>query len=123
MQTSLSLSIYASVWLFAGLLLFQPSDAWAEFYKYKDSSGAIVITNKLEDVPRKYRQRVKVVWDKDLEAKDPLARRRAYADRLREQRDSRQGQKKTVEKKSAGDGKTLVISVDEQTGELIRRFE
>jgi hypothetical protein len=126
MKSAHTLAISSPVWLFAGLLLFLPPEAWAEFYTYKDISGAVVITNKLEDVPKKYRKRVKVVWDKDLEAKDPLARRRAAADRLREQRESqqkKQEQPETVEKKKANGGKTLVISLDEETGQLIRRFE
>jgi hypothetical protein len=123
MQISLSLPMHASAWFFAGTLLLLPPDARAEYYKYKDSSGAVVITNRLADVPRKYRQRVKVVWDKDLEAKDPLARRRAEADRLREQRDSRQEQTKTIEKKTGSDGRRVVITLDEETGQLIRTLE
>jgi hypothetical protein len=126
MKSAHILAISSPVWLFAGLLFFLPPEAWAEFYKYKDSSGAVVITNKLEDVPKKYRKRVKVVWDKDLESQDPLARRRAAADRLREQRESqqkKQEQPETVEKKKAHDGKTLVITLDEETGQLIRTYE
>jgi hypothetical protein len=126
MKSVHTLALSSPVWLFAGLLLFLPPEAGVEFYKYKDSSGAVVITNKLEDVPKKYRKRVKVVWDKDLEAKDPLARRRAAADRLREQRESqqkKQEQPETIEKKKAHDGKTLVITLDEETGQLIRTYE
>jgi hypothetical protein len=124
MKSSFVLSIHASIWLIVGMLLFLSPSAWAEFYKYTDSSGAVVITNKLEDVPQRYRQRVKVVWDEDLEVKDPLARRRAEADKLREQRESQQEQRKTVEKmKTKEEGKTLVISIDEETGQVIRRFE
>jgi hypothetical protein len=116
-------SLHAASWLLAGLLFFLPPDVRADFFTYKDSSGAVVMTNRLEDVPKKYRGRVKVVWDKDLEAKDPLARRNAQADRLREQRESRQEQQKSVEKKANTDGKTLVITIDEETGQVIRRFE
>jgi sugar/nucleoside kinase (ribokinase family) len=126
MNPSLILLIPAPVWLFAGLLFLLPPDARAEFYKYKDSGGNLVITNRLEDVPKKYRQRVKVVWDADLEARDPLARRRAEADRLRGQRESlqeKQEQPKTIEKKKANGGKTLVITLDEETGQLIRTLE
>lgn len=122
MKTPLVLSMSAAIWLFSGLLLL-PSDARAEFYKYKDNSGAIVITNKLEDVPKKYRGRVKVVWDDELEAKDPLARRNAKAEKQRELRESQQEPQKSVEKKKGSDGKTLVISIDEETGQVIRRFE
>lgn len=96
----------------------------ADFFKYKDDSGALVITNRFEDVPKKYRKRVKVVWDADLEAKDPVAKRRAAA---RERYEKQVADKKTwqeaEEKKKASQGKTLVIELDENTGQLIRRFE
>jgi hypothetical protein len=118
-----NLSIPAAVCLLAVWLLYPATDARAEFYKYKDSDGNLVITNRLEDVPLKYRRKVKVVWDKDLEAKDPLARRRAEADRVREQQQARQEQQKPVEKKKENDRKTLVVTFDEETGQLIRRFE
>lgn len=123
MKASLIPSIQTAICLFAGMWLFLPPGAWAEFYKYKDSSGAIVITNRLEDVPRKYRQRVKVVWDEDLEAKDPLARRRAAAEKLHEQRELQQEQRKPVDKKGGSDGKRVVITIDEETGQLIRTLE
>jgi hypothetical protein len=126
MRPLLFLPIQAAIWLCAGTIFFQPTDAGAEFYKYKDNSGNLVITNRMEDVPKRYRSRVKVVWDKDLEAKDPLARRSAEAEKIREQRalqQSRQEQLKRVEHKKADDGKTLVITVDEETGQLIRKFE
>jgi hypothetical protein len=120
------LSIPVAFCLFAGGLLFHATDAQAEFYKYKDSGGNLVITNKLADVPRKYRGRVKVIWDDELEAKDPLARRQAAAERQREQREQQQIQQerqKPAGLKTPDDGKTLVITIDEQTGEVIRRFE
>ena len=130
MQISLSLPMHASVWLFAGTLFLLPPDARAEFYKYKDSGGNLVITNRLEDVPQKYRQRVKVVWDENLEAKAPLARKQAAAERQREQRKQQQKQREQQQErqkpaglKNPNDGKTLVITVDDQTGEVIRRFE
>ena len=63
--------------LLAGLILVIAFDAGAEFYKYTDSSGALVITDKLENVPKQYRKQFKVIWDADLEAKDSLARRKA----------------------------------------------
>jgi hypothetical protein len=117
---------HAVTCLFIGVLFFLPLNAWAEFYKYKDNSGNLIITNRLEDVPKKYLKRVKVVWDKDLEAKDPLARRRAEAEKLREQREQRellQEQRRTVENKNSNAGKTLVITFDEETGQLVRKFE
>ena len=130
MKSTPILSIHVPVWMCAGLLLLMPPEAWAEFYKYKDSSGNLVITNKLEDVPRKYRQRVKVVWDEDLEAKDPLARKQAAAERQREQRKQQQKQREQQQErqkpaglKNPNDGKTLVITIDDQTGEVIRSFE
>jgi hypothetical protein len=113
-------------------LLSGSPDARADFFKYKDDSGAVVITNNLEDVPQKYRKRVKVVWDKDLEAKDPLARRQAAAAEqreLREQQDRRKAQQQEQEQqkgrglKTPDDGKKLVITIDGDTGEVIRRFE
>ena len=119
-QPSLTL---AAVCLCAGMLPFVPPDAMAEFYTYKDSGGNMVITNRLEDVPQKYRRRVKVVWDKDLEAKDPLARRNAEAERIAAQRGARQAPRNTVETKKPSDDKKLVIILDEETGQLIRRLE
>jgi len=110
----------------AVLVLFS-SDVHAEFYKYKDSSGALVITNRLEDVPKKYRKSVKVVWDDELTAKDPHARRMAAAEA---QRDLQQRQQPPKPEKQGGagqlrpsDGKTLVITFDEATGQLIRTME
>jgi len=64
------------------------------------------------------------VWDKDLEAKDPVARRSAAA---REQYEKQEAANKTKQQtevnNSAKKGKTLVIELDENTGQLIRRFE
>lgn len=124
MNPSRMLPTYSFIPVIAGVLLLLPPAARAEFYKYKDSSGSMVITNKLEDVPKQYRKRVKVVWDDDLEAKDPLARRRAAGESSREQqRVPQQDRQKPVGIKDPTDGKILVISIDEQTGEVIRRFE
>lgn len=105
--------------------LLLPSQARADFFKYKDDSGSLIITNRFEDVPKKYRNRVKVVWDKDLEAKDPVARRNAALKEEYERQDAaKQAQQAAAEKKaSSRKGKTLVIELDEKTGELIRRFE
>ena len=104
--------------------------ARAEFFKYKDDTGAMVITNKLEDVPPRYRKRTKVVWDKDLEAKDPLARRQAAAEASRSRaEEQRQADRQKAEKgkpKGGGlntDGKTLVITLDEETGEIRKTWE
>jgi len=123
MMSRHTLSIPAVVCLIAGWLLYPVAGARADFYKYKDSGGNLVITNRLEDVPQKYRQRVKVVWDKNLEDKDPLARRRVEADKIREQQQTRHEQQKPVEKMTENDRKTLVITFDEETGQLLRRFE
>ncbi|MDA8415337.1 MAG: hypothetical protein M0023_16305 [Desulfobacteraceae bacterium] len=125
MKTALALPKLAPIWLLSGIFLVLPAEARAEFFKYKDSSGAVVITDKLDNVPKKYRSRVKVIWDEDLDAKDPLARRRAQSEKLREQRESQQNKdlQKTAEKRNSDKGKTLVISIDEETGQLIRRFE
>lgn len=98
-------------------------DARADFYKYKDKSGAIVITDKLENVPKQYRNQFKVVWDADLEAKDPVARRKAAAKAAQEKQGQQQKLQKSTEKKASSDGKRLVVTVDETTGEVIRRFE
>ena len=69
-----TLFIVASV-----MLLILPQLSMADFFKYKDNKGNLIITNRFEDVPKKYRNRVIVVWDKDLAAKDPVARRSAVA--------------------------------------------
>ena len=116
--------------LLAAILCLSAGPARAEFYKYKDSSGALVITNKLEDVPKKYRKNVKVVWDEELAAKDPLARRTAAAEARREQQQKTQQPEKQPQQGQSGagklqpsDGKTLVIRIDEETGQLIRTME
>lgn len=112
----------------AALVCTVASSAYAEFYKYKDSSGALVITNRIEDVPKKYRKNVKIVWDDELTAKDPHARRMAAAEANRQEQERRQ-QQQQKEKQQAGpglkanDGKMLVITIDEETGQVIRRFE
>ncbi|MBL0226676.1 MAG: hypothetical protein IPQ16_14215 [Geobacteraceae bacterium] len=126
MKLPVQFSIPAAAVLLAVVLSAVPPDARAEFYKYKDSSGNLIITNRFEDVPRKYRRRVKVVWDNELEAKDPLARRSAAAEKLRQQKEEQQErpeQRNSSEQKNGNDGKTLVITFDEETGQLIRRFE
>lgn len=113
--------------LFFALVLASllPTEAVADFFKYTDNSGALIITNRFEDVPLKYRKRVKVVWDADLEAKDPVARRRnAAREQLEKQEAARKAQQEAEAKKSPSKkGKTLVIELDENTGQLIRRFE
>lgn len=109
--------------MFVGIMLIVAFEARADFYKYKDSSGAIVITDKLENVPQKYRNQFKVVWDADLEAKDPVAKRKAAAKAAQEKQEQQLKQRKEAEKKKPTEGKRLVITVDEQTGEVIRRFE
>lgn len=122
--------ISVSSLVFATLCL-SPLDVWAEYYKYKDSSGALVITNKFEDIPKKYRKNVKVVWDDELAAKDPLARRAAAAEARREEQQRQQAQQQGKQQakedgtgtKRPQDGKTLVITFDEETGQLIRTME
>jgi hypothetical protein len=126
-KTSFLLRVTAACSL-AAILSHIPATSQAEFYKYKDSSGALVITNKLEDVPKKYRRSVKVVWDEELAAKDPLARRTAEAEARREQQQRQQAQRQEKQKDGAeklrpSDGKTLVITLDEETGQLIRTME
>ena len=126
MSTAAILPIRTVVCLVTGMLCLPPVAAQADFFKYKDSSGSVVITNRLEDVPKKYRNRVKVVWDSELEAKDPLARRKAAAKTKMEQQEqqpSRQAQTSAAEKKQASKEKTLVITLDENTGQVIRTFE
>jgi len=109
--------------LVATLLLLASLDATATFYKYRDGSGAIVITDKLENVPQKYRTQYKVIFDEELEAKDPLKRRWAAAKEARERQERGEQKRKAAEKEKSGGGKRLVITVDEQTGELIRTVE
>lgn len=126
MNASLPFRVSAAYSLVA-LLSLIPATSQAEFYKYKDSSGALVITNRLEDVPRKYRKNVKVVWDEELTARDPLARRSAAAEAHREQQQRQQAQQQDKQTASGklrpSDGKTLVITLDEETGQLIRTME
>jgi hypothetical protein len=104
--------------------------ARAEFYKYTDDTGAMVMTNRLEDVPKKYRKRVKVIWDDELSAKDPLARRQAASEAARSRREE---QKNVEAQKTRNDqpkpqgtkteGKTLVITLDEETGQIRKTWE
>lgn len=107
------------------MLLMQPQISMADFFKYKDNKGNLIITNRFEDVPKKYRNRVIVVWDKDLAAKDPVARRSAAAlEQYEQQEANKKALQQAEEKKtSTKKGKTLVIEMDENTGQLIRRFE
>ena len=107
------------------ILLMLPQVSMADFYKYKDNKGNLIITNRFEDIPKKYRNRVVVVWDKELAAKDPVARQRADAlEQYEQQEANKKTQQQAKEKKSpAKKGKTLVIELDENTGQLIRRME
>jgi hypothetical protein len=102
-----------------------PTVVMADFFKYKDDGGNLIITNRFEDVPKKYRNRVKVVWDKDLTAKDPVARRSAAAlEHYKQQEVAKKAQQQADNKKDQSKkGKTLVIELDEKSGQLIRRFE
>lgn len=109
--------------LLTGILTISALNAEADFYKYKDSSGALVITDRLENVPKKYRNQFKVVWDADLEAKDPLAKRRAEARLAQKEQEARQNLQKPIKEKSVNEGKRVVITVDEETGQLIRTLE
>ena len=47
-----------------------PKQALADYYKYTDDGGTVCMTNKLSNVPAKYRQRMKVVREATLSAKD-----------------------------------------------------
>ncbi len=102
-----------------------PQMSLADFFKYKDDGGNLIITNRFEDVPVKYRKRVTVVWDKDLTAKDPVAQRSAAAlEHYEKQEAAKKAQQEADDKKKRNTkGKTLVIELDENTGQLIRRFE
>jgi hypothetical protein len=125
MRIAIQLPLCA-VLMFAALLLLLPAtESRADFFKYKNDKGELIITNRFEDVPKKYRNRVKVVWDADLAAKDPVARRKAAArEKYEKQEAAQKSQQEAEEKKnSAKKGKTLVIEIDENTGQLIRRFE
>jgi hypothetical protein len=114
---------YIMTAMIAWAILSLPLSGEANFYKYRDSSGSIVITDKLENIPPKYRKNYKVVWDKDLEAKDPLARKSAAAKAAYEKQENEQKQRKAAEKLQPSDGKRLVITVDEETGQVIRKME
>ncbi|MDA8430254.1 MAG: hypothetical protein M0T70_13455 [Geobacteraceae bacterium] len=117
--------------LVAVMQIILPPGVQAEFFKYQDSSGGIVLTDKLENVPQKYRKQVKVIWDEELVAKDPYARRKAAAEAQREEQLRQQALQQEKQKGTQGgagklqpsDGKTLVIRYDEGTGQLIRTME
>ena len=107
------------------MILMLPQVSMADFFKYKDNKGNLIITNRFEDIPKKYRNRVIVVWDKNLAAKDTVARRKAAAlEQYDQEEANKKAQQQAEEKKtSTKKGKTLVIELDENTGQLIRRFE
>lgn len=107
--------------LLVGMLLLVTVDARATFFKYKDENGAIVITDKLENVPAKYRKKCKAIFDEDLDAKDSLKRRWAASKETREKQEEQT--RNQPESKKPSDGKRLVIRVDETTGEVIRTME
>ena len=109
--------------LLVGMLLLASIDARATFFKYKDSSGAIVITDKLENVPEKYRKNCKAIFDEDLEAKDPLKKRWKASEEAQKKKEQGEEKRKPAENKKPSDGKRLVITVDENTGEIIRTME
>lgn len=111
--------------ILTAIMLLLPQISSADFFKYKDDGGNLNITNRLEDVPKKYRNRVIVVWDKDLAAKDPLARRQAAALEQHEQQETAKKSRQLAgeKKRSASKEKSLVIEFDENSGQLIRRFE
>ena len=125
MKISMKYSPCGLLTVAAVMLLMLPQVSMADFFKYKDNKGNLIITNRFEDVPKKYRKRVIVIWDKDLTAKDPVARRSAAAlEQYEQQEADKKAQQQAEDKKtSAKKGKTLVIELDENTGQLIRRFE
>lgn len=125
MRIAINLPLYALLIFVTFILVLLPQVSTADFFKYKDDGGNLIITNRFEDVPVKYRKRVTVVWDKDLEAKDPVARRSAAALEQHERQNSAKKVQQQAEEKKKSDtkGKTLVIELDENTGQLIRRFE
>ena len=88
-------------------LLVPKQDAHADFFKYKDNNGDLIITDRFENVPKKYRNRVKVVWDADLEAKDPVARRRTVAKEQYEQQEAANKARQEAEKKAAAEKAAL----------------
>ena|GEM_PF-6962571 len=63
------------------------------------------------------------MFDEDLEAKDPLRKRWNAAREAREKQEQEERKRTAAEKKKPSDGKRLVITVDEQTGEIIRTME
>lgn len=109
------------------LAVMAPITAHADFFKYKDNSGALIITNRFEDVPKQYRNRVIVIWDKELEAKDPLSKRKAAAREQQEQQERQEAANKVQQdakaNKKTKKGQTLVVEIDETTGEIKRHFE
>ena len=55
-----------------------PEQALADYYRYTDDGGTVCMTNKLSNVPARYRQRMKVVREatpfaKDTKPKEPEA--------------------------------------------------
>ncbi|MCM0081845.1 DUF4124 domain-containing protein [Geomonas sp. Red32] len=65
----------AGLFLLAGcLLLVFAATSFADLYKYTDARGVVVITDKLESVPARFRSSVKVIRDaKPAPAAEPAA--------------------------------------------------
>jgi hypothetical protein len=128
MGTTMKITVfsqYTAVTLAFSIIFLLPMECGATFFKYKDDRGILVISNRLENIPKRYRNRVKVVWEADMEAKDPVARKRAAAMKHIERQEAEKKSRQEAEEKKASSkkGKTLVIELDEKTGQLIRRFE
>lgn len=51
-----------------GLTWFLPAESTADYYKYTDNRGVVNMTNKLENVPAKYRSTMKVVREEKKKA-------------------------------------------------------
>ena len=67
-------------------LFFSYSFAHADFYRYRDVSGGMNVTNDISSIPERYRADVQVVRDVDLERTADERARRIKSEKSKEQR-------------------------------------
>ncbi|MDM8541347.1 DUF4124 domain-containing protein [Desulfococcaceae bacterium HSG9] len=81
------------VFLFALVLMFLPSQGYAESYKYKDSNGVSHYTDNLHEVPEAQRPNVEII----KEADDALTPAQRYRKQQRERAARLKAQKRSGE--------------------------
>ncbi|MBE9503140.1 MAG: hypothetical protein IME96_03090 [Proteobacteria bacterium] len=62
------------------ILLLWGAEAYADFYQYKDAKGRLQLTNREENVPKKYRKKMKVIREIPPKPKEPLPEELVYTE-------------------------------------------